>query len=339
MMFSTKALSQKTLATEELKADKKACRKIGPCGVGKKALYLGNFFSNRCYYIPYGAITRVFKRIAMSKGAFTGKGSYSTLSFLVVVYDNGQEKECNLKHEKQVDEILALIEKNHPRIKTISAEGQRKIEERKAAEAAKPEIILTREAQAEIDHLKAAKEYLEKRPSLYENLTYTAKTKRSNDRSNPTYRWMAMVIVLVGMLAAGYGVWALVTKAQYGLYFLLFGVAAVFLFSSGNVLPTKRNNKNYIDKQWQEACAAMGQHIKTFDEGGRAFPVPQHYAHPNTLSRMIRVIEEGQIQDSQVALERVKEDLKAMNADVTVSKEEYDEVVAIKPMFLVMDYQ
>ena len=34
-----------------------------------------------------------------------------------------------------------------------------------------------------------------------------------------------------------------------------------------------------------------------------------------------------------------KADLKALNADVQVSQEEYDEVVAIKPMFLVSDYE
>ena len=47
-MFPTKALSQKTLELEELKADKKAFRKIGPCGVGKKALYLNSFYIDRC---------------------------------------------------------------------------------------------------------------------------------------------------------------------------------------------------------------------------------------------------------------------------------------------------
>ena len=29
---------------EELEIDKKTCKKIGPCGVGKKALYLNSFF-------------------------------------------------------------------------------------------------------------------------------------------------------------------------------------------------------------------------------------------------------------------------------------------------------
>ena len=33
------------------------------------------------------------------------------------------------------------------------------------------------------------------------------------------------------------------------------------------------------------------------------------------------------------------EDLKALNASVQVEQEEYDEVVAIKPMFLLWDYE
>ena len=35
----------------------------------------------------------------------------------------------------------------------------------------------------------------------------------------------------------------------------------------------------------------------------------------------------------------MKADLKALNADVQVSQEEYDEVVAVKPLFLLSDYQ
>ena len=34
-----------------------------------------------------------------------------------------------------------------------------------------------------------------------------------------------------------------------------------------------------------------------------------------------------------------KKDLKALNSDVVVEQEEYDEIMAIKPMFLVMDYK
>lgn len=39
------------------------------------------------------------------------------------------------------------------------------------------------------------------------------------------------------------------------------------------------------------------------------------------------------------ALKLLKEDLKALNSNVVVEKEEYDEIVTIKPMFLVMGYK
>ncbi len=44
----------------------------------------------------------------MSKGGFTGKGVFGTLSYLVVVYENGKEKQCNFKHEEEYDEIVAI---------------------------------------------------------------------------------------------------------------------------------------------------------------------------------------------------------------------------------------
>ena len=58
-----------------------------------------------------------------------------------------------------------------------------------------------------------------------------------------------------------------------------------------------------------------------------------------TPSRMIRILREGRAQSADEALEVLKSDLKALNADVQVSQEEYDEVVAIKSMFLLSDYQ
>ena len=74
MLISTKALSRETLEKNVLKEDKKKCRRFGPCGVGQKALYLNSFYLDRVYYVPFFAVKRVFKRVAMSKGGFTGKG-------------------------------------------------------------------------------------------------------------------------------------------------------------------------------------------------------------------------------------------------------------------------
>lgn len=69
----TKALSRSQLPKETLSADKKACRRFGPCGVGERALYLNSFWFDRCCYVPIDAVRRVFKRVAMSQGGFTGK--------------------------------------------------------------------------------------------------------------------------------------------------------------------------------------------------------------------------------------------------------------------------
>ena len=71
MIFRPAQLGMAKLDRLELEQDKKACRKIGPCGVGKKALYLNSFYIDRRYYLPYGSISRVFKRVAMSSGGFT----------------------------------------------------------------------------------------------------------------------------------------------------------------------------------------------------------------------------------------------------------------------------
>ena len=40
MLFKPAQLGLARLDSAELEADRKACKKIGPCGVGKKALYL-----------------------------------------------------------------------------------------------------------------------------------------------------------------------------------------------------------------------------------------------------------------------------------------------------------
>ena len=100
-MFKPQRLGTVTLPDDELTADKKTCRKIGPCGVGKKAIYLNSFYFDRRYYIPISSVERIFKRIAMSKGGFTGKGAFGTLSYLVVVYENGKEKQCRLLQDSE----------------------------------------------------------------------------------------------------------------------------------------------------------------------------------------------------------------------------------------------
>jgi hypothetical protein len=119
------------------------------------------------------------------------------------------------------------------------------------------------------------------------------------------------------------------------MYFLLFGLAAIFFFSSANVLPTARNNRKYIESHLQMAVDDMQSYIEKYPE----FPVPAYYAHPIVIKRMIDIIEEGRAVEVDEALAVLKNDLRALNSSVAVEQEEYDEVVTIKPMFLVRDYQ
>ena len=72
---------------------------------------------------------------------------------------------------------------------------------------------------------------------------------------------------------------------------------------------------------------------------GRDFIVPAHYAHPTVLRRMERAIRQGRAETTDEALQVVKDDLKALNKDVTVSQKEYDEVVEVKPLFLLCSYE
>ena len=174
--------------------------------------------------------------------------------------------------------------------------------------------------------LEQAEQYLKKQSDIYMDLSQSAKKKRTYDRSNPAYKWVALAIVLMGGAAFVYGIYELTTHAGFGMYFLLFGLAAIFLFAGANVLPTSKNNKNYIEKE---------EYIRVYPD----FPVPAHYAHPIVLKRMQEIMKEGRARNIPEALQVLKKDLKALNSSVVVEKEEYDEVVAIKPMFLVMDYK
>lgn len=334
-MIRPQRLGEVSLSKEELLNDKKTCRKFGPCGVGEKAVYLNSFYIDRKYYIPISSIQRIFKRIAMSKGGFTGKGVFGTLSYLVVVYENGKEKQCNFKHEEDVDRLLAYIEEEFPDIPVHSLAAEQKLAEKKRwLEEKKREKKVSEETKVNLSKLEQAEKYLKNQSDLYMNLSLAAKKKRTYDRSNPTYKWVALAIVIMGAAAFVYGIYALTTHAGFGMYFLLFGLAAIFLFAGANVLPTSKNNRKYIENQLSGAIEQMEEYIRKYPE----FPIPAHYAHPIVLQRMQEIMREERAKTIPEALQVLKNDLKALNSDVVVEKEEYDEIVAIKPMFLVMDY-
>ena len=338
MIFKPAQLGLARLDKQELEQDKKSCRKIGPCGVGKKALYLNSFYIDRCYYLPYGSISRVFKRVAMSSGGFTGKGLFASMAYLVVEYDGGKQKQCNFKDERDVDKLLEALAREQPQIHLLSAAGEQMLQKKAEEKAARKLPELSDEARHSVSVLQKAKEYLEAKPALSEELSAAQRRKRAQLQSKPVYRYVALAIFVLGIAAAGYGIYSVASHTgSYGIYFALFGFAAIFLFSSYNMLPTAHNNNTAIMKRADKAEAAMADYVKHYPHG--AFPVPSWYAHPVVLKQMTDAVEEGRAVTVPQALEAVKTRLKELNADVQVEQEEYDEVVLIKAMFLNHEYQ
>ena len=186
--------------------------------------------------------------------------------------------------------------------------------------------------------LRRAKEYLDAKPELSNELSAAQRRKRAQLKSKPVYRYVALAIFLFGTAAAAYGLYAVFTHTgSYGVYFALFGFAAIFLFSSYNMMPTAHNNHKSIMARADKAEAAMAEYIRAYPGG--SFPVPDIYAHPVVLKQMTDAIQEGRAVTLPEALAAVKNRLKEVNADVQVEQEEYDEIVQIKAMFLNHDYQ
>ena len=338
MLFHPAQLGLAHLDKATLEADKKACKKIGPCGVGKKALYLNSFYIDRRYYLPYGSISRVFKRVAMSEGGFSGKGMFASMAYLVVEYDGGKQKQCNFKDERDVDALLDVLAKEQPQIKRLSAAGEQTVQKKEAEKAARKLPELTKDAEHSLTVLRRAKEYLEAKPEISDELSAAERRKRAQLQSKPVYRYVALAIFLFGLVAAAYGLYAITNHVgNYGIYFALFGFAAIFLFSSYNMMPTAHNNHKSIMARADKAEAAMAEYIRAYPGG--SFPVPDIYAHPVVLKQMTDAIQEGRAVTLPEALAAVKNRLKEVNADVQVEQEEYDEIVQIKAMFLNHDYQ
>ena len=161
--------------------------------------------------------------------------------------------------------------------------------------------------------------------------------KRAYLCSKPSFRWVALAITVLGLVSLLFGVATILQgTGSFGVYFALFGLAAIFMFSGVSVLPTARNNKNAIMARNEKAQQDMAGYLKGYRG---EFPLPARYAHPIVLRRMQRAIEEGRAARIPDALETVKQDLKALNAEVEVDQQEYDEVVAVKALFLNEDYR
>ena len=333
MALTPVRLGNTALPQDKLSADRKDCKRFGPCGVGHAALYLNSYFLDCRYYIALQDVRRVFKRVAMSKGGFTGSGLFGSIPYLVVEYGDGTEKQCTFKREEDVDELLAYLGQVHPEIPRLSVGGEQRLAKKAQQEASRYLKELTPQAQSASEELERARKFLSGYPELTAQLAAAAKAKRINEHTNPAYRWVALAIVLAGAAALVYGIISWRGGSDFGVYFALFGFAAVFFFSGAHVLPTAKNNRRAVERAWDEAQAAVANVLPV------DFPLPARYAHPIVLDRMIRILREGRAQSKEEALDVLKADLRALTADVQIEQEEHDEVVVIKPLFLVSDYQ
>ena len=335
MILPPLPLGSRKLDPEALETDKKQCRKIGPCGVGQQALYVGSRFLDRRYYVPWKEVKRVFKRVAMSQGGFSGKGIFGSMAYLVVQYGSGKEQSCRFKREDEADALLAQLEREHPDIRTHSAKAEKRMAEAAAAEEARYRRELQPEASDTLDRLQAAKARLEDNAGVTERLVCAARQKRVTDNFKPGYAAAAVAAAVLGLAAAAYGAYSWSQHTTYGKYILLVGAAVFLLTLASRALPGRNSNKARAQREWDDALAASRRYLDSLGD----FPVPAQYAHPAVLDRMIRVVREGRAQSTADALAVMKKDLKALNSSVTVSQSEYDEVVAIKPLFLVCDYR
>ena len=112
MLIAPSPLSRSILSREELAADKKDAVKFESCALGKRVLYVGAFGFDCRKYIPLCSVRRVFKRLAVSKGFYEQGKTYGTISYLVVIYDDGLERVCRFRREEELDRMLDSFRRN-----------------------------------------------------------------------------------------------------------------------------------------------------------------------------------------------------------------------------------
>lgn len=331
MFLSPVPFGNTKLTPDVLKDDRKKCIKAGPCGMGDRALYLNSFYISRRYYVVYSDIRRVFKRIAMSSGGFTGKGVFGAMPYLVVVLRDGREKQCNFKAEEDVDTILKWMSANHPEIPIFTEKAEKSAASEKKTQTAE----VSKEVQHEIDRLRSDIAYLEKKPEVYQRLSIAVRKKRTVDQMPKSSIIPVSAIAAAGAAGLASGIYFLTEGKPYAPYFLLFGAAFLFFSLSTGVLPIGANSKAAAEKNWKAALEESRDYVA----GKPGFFLPAQYAHPIVCERMIRVLESGRASTCRQAFEIVKNDLKGLNSSVKVSQEEHDEVVLVKPLFLECGYK
>lgn len=356
-LFSSKCIGTAELSSAELKADKKNMLKCGSCGLGEKALYIPGIYTYYKFYACWQDTARVFKRLAVSEGGITGGGISGAVPYLVVLFQDGHERQFLIRREQDIDDLLAKLPAKHPEIKTVSENAEQRMGAAKAKyDAEHAPHTLTAAEEKSIRTLEQARSRLDEKAFLYRTLAGTAAKKKTTDRIDPRMQWISVFIFALSVIAAAVGVLLLVLGGfgHAGLWIVLAGVAGIFLSFSSHTLPFFGNSKKTVDAAWENSVQEMEKfladgglrakaRLRPKNEGGDepVFPLPAAYAHPMVIDRMIRVIREGRTAEGGIdeALEVTRKDMKSLNSSVTVSENEYREVVIIKPLFIANDYR
>ena len=172
-------------------------------------------------------------------------------------------------------------------IPTLSVGGEQRLEQKAKEEAARYLSELTSDAQSAKEELEKAQKFLSGYPELTDRLSKAARAKRVNQHTNPAYRWVALAIVLAGAAALVYGIISWRNGGDFGMYFALFGFAAIFFFFPARTCcPRRRTTKGRRPRSGRRQANLA--HVLPDD-----FPLPARYAHPVVLTRMIRILREG----------------------------------------------
>ena len=333
--MACKPLGRGTLTAEEIKNDRKVCKKYDQCGLGRKAVYVPSRMMPRSFYIPYENVERIYQRVAVSKGS--GKAFLTPVLYIVFQYDGAQEKACYFKYITDSDKMFAQLRREHPEIPLLSEKSEQEEAAKRAEEDRILSAQLTRQAAACVRDLSNARELLEMRPKLYKNLAQAARFKRSMDLIRPGYQRITALILAAGAvcLTAGFMILGRRQNRSPGIILALLGIAAIFLMINSGILPTPGRNRKAAGRQYDHALDSMKHSLK----GAGDFPVPAEYAHPYVLDMMERIIREGRAEMNAQALAVLKEDLKKMDNTVQLGGDEYVKVHTVKPLFLVTDYR
>lgn len=323
--------SRTVLSRVALAEDLSSCMAFGSAGVGEKAVYLGTLMMERRRYVAYGDIERIYKRIAMTKGGFTGRGAFASAAYIVVELDDGRSISSFMKREEDVDRLIARVREIAPDLAFMSREAEQRLNERQRERESK-RIALGPCAEEAISSLEKQKSFLEEHADICSALSNAARRKRADDLSNPKLRWIATLIVVIGAVCIVWGCCSMAADGLGdGLFLMLFGFAAAFLFSGLSVIPTGRRSTRAIAKDLEHAIADAGDCIA----GYPGFVLPAWCCHPAALAMMIRIIEDGRAETAAEAFSLMADDLAALDSTCVVSSDEYVMVMAVKPLFLV----